>query len=464
MLGWIAVSQIRRPAGKLYGMWLAVFDGLLFPLLLLGALVIGLPILAWKLGYDPEHGFAGAKVLLLLTIGLSIAAAVWLDSAILRRVWRAVNKESLGVQPQGPIEPDAASQTETPDIEDAKMAGRPWFWLAASIGLHGLGLLGLLAFFAFVVPPTAIVLVNNLAEFVRQGGYLLVPVLLALDAVICWLLYRFTPRKFFAAWSATVLFGIFALLAVCGVMLYAPKRSAASYTASARAGANLTFGPVTERVITVGNDARSFYSFVRGDYVSGPTDFDPTDHDRNQDDLWKWLTRNEVDVYASQRNGKPVLMRCEMVTTDLNEDEFDTLTPAQLAIESHLAGSDESAVPIPGVEHSESRRTSRRQGHVRVRKPIRSHWPCSGGGCDQRPARRGDTLQADQHDQLPARREDWLQDRARWESERNNHVRTNRRGRKPRLRPVWAKVRSWWSLWARSHLVGRSGKRLPPIR
>ena len=34
LLGWVAVTQIRRSAGRLYGMWLAVFDGLLFPLLL----------------------------------------------------------------------------------------------------------------------------------------------------------------------------------------------------------------------------------------------------------------------------------------------------------------------------------------------------------------------------------------------------------------------------------------------
>jgi predicted Ser/Thr protein kinase len=35
--GWMAVSQIRRSAGRLYGMWLAVLDGLLFPVLLLDA-------------------------------------------------------------------------------------------------------------------------------------------------------------------------------------------------------------------------------------------------------------------------------------------------------------------------------------------------------------------------------------------------------------------------------------------
>ncbi|MCE9611705.1 MAG: hypothetical protein K8R23_16015 [Chthoniobacter sp.] len=35
ILGWIGVSQIRRSGGRLHGMWLAVFDGLLFPVLLL---------------------------------------------------------------------------------------------------------------------------------------------------------------------------------------------------------------------------------------------------------------------------------------------------------------------------------------------------------------------------------------------------------------------------------------------
>ena len=44
ILGWIAVAQIRRGAGKLYGLGLAVFDGLLFPLLLLDA-VIGMVVL-----------------------------------------------------------------------------------------------------------------------------------------------------------------------------------------------------------------------------------------------------------------------------------------------------------------------------------------------------------------------------------------------------------------------------------
>ncbi len=40
ILGWVAVAQIRRPAENLRGMWLAVFDGLLFPLLALNGLLV----------------------------------------------------------------------------------------------------------------------------------------------------------------------------------------------------------------------------------------------------------------------------------------------------------------------------------------------------------------------------------------------------------------------------------------
>ena len=39
ILGWMAVSDIRRSQGRLHGMWLALFDGLLFPLIALTVLV-----------------------------------------------------------------------------------------------------------------------------------------------------------------------------------------------------------------------------------------------------------------------------------------------------------------------------------------------------------------------------------------------------------------------------------------
>src|SRR5206468_2230726 len=38
--GWVAVGQIRRSAGRLYGLRLAVFDGLLFPLMVLDIAIL----------------------------------------------------------------------------------------------------------------------------------------------------------------------------------------------------------------------------------------------------------------------------------------------------------------------------------------------------------------------------------------------------------------------------------------
>ena len=42
LLGWLSVKAIQRSGGRLYGMRLAVLDGLMFPLLLLDCLIAGL--------------------------------------------------------------------------------------------------------------------------------------------------------------------------------------------------------------------------------------------------------------------------------------------------------------------------------------------------------------------------------------------------------------------------------------
>ncbi|MEO6183537.1 MAG: serine/threonine-protein kinase, partial [Verrucomicrobiota bacterium] len=110
ILGWIAVSQIRRSAGKIYGFGLAVFDGLLFPLLLLDGLLCGFFIKMGKLLADfyanlaqannpqvhprfltrtanhlAEHPFE-------IPIIIAIAISIIVNLFIVRRVWRAVNK------------------------------------------------------------------------------------------------------------------------------------------------------------------------------------------------------------------------------------------------------------------------------------------------------------------------------------------------------------------------------------
>lgn len=93
LLGWVAASQIRRSAGRIHGLWLAVFDGLLFPLLALDALIGSAYAQAVHLSHEHGAGLMPAW----LTGGLSglgvlaIVLAVWGDVLIVRTVWRAVN-------------------------------------------------------------------------------------------------------------------------------------------------------------------------------------------------------------------------------------------------------------------------------------------------------------------------------------------------------------------------------------
>ena len=94
--GWIAVRQIRHSAGRLHGLRLAVFDGLLFPLLALDAAIFTPIILL--LPKHTEGGMIPVSFILMpgglgvFTVILAIAANFF----IIRAVWRAVNKPLNG--------------------------------------------------------------------------------------------------------------------------------------------------------------------------------------------------------------------------------------------------------------------------------------------------------------------------------------------------------------------------------
>jgi len=82
ILGWLGVAQIRRSGGRLCGLELAVFDGLLFPLLALDAMIVSggvtqkVPVLA-----------------LAFVVGL-------VDVLLVRWVWKAVSEsKDWGAQP-----------------------------------------------------------------------------------------------------------------------------------------------------------------------------------------------------------------------------------------------------------------------------------------------------------------------------------------------------------------------------
>jgi hypothetical protein len=92
ILGWIAVSQIRRSSGKLYGLGLALFDGLFFPLLALDYAIAffinsaGIAFHLWTQEYDEVSNAW-------LTI-LSIITWVIVDFIIIRWCWRVVNQNN----------------------------------------------------------------------------------------------------------------------------------------------------------------------------------------------------------------------------------------------------------------------------------------------------------------------------------------------------------------------------------
>ncbi len=84
-LGLWAISKIRRSAGRLYGMGLAVYDTLLYPLLILDGLSI------WA-GYALNGCFFSGKRYLALFIVVSAAVGLIMDVFIAVLTWKAANK------------------------------------------------------------------------------------------------------------------------------------------------------------------------------------------------------------------------------------------------------------------------------------------------------------------------------------------------------------------------------------
>ena len=159
-LGWIAVSQIRRSAGRLYGMWLAVFDGLLFPLLALDGFIlfVGTGLTSFARSWIHQQGMhesvlntlAPLLLVLLMYGGIAIA-----DYWIIRRVWRAVNKPlpNLVAGGRGQL-----AQTETKSSQRNQGQDRFWrrFAVVAALVLLAMLLIPAGALFLWVATPNLI--------------------------------------------------------------------------------------------------------------------------------------------------------------------------------------------------------------------------------------------------------------------------------------------------------------------
>ena len=139
MAGWIAVSQIRRSAGKIYGLWLAVFDGLVFPLFVVDGAIAWLWLVLAKLFarqvlHMPDSLFLDLWDMT-IWIALACASIAWVDYLIVRRVWRAVNKSGAGVPPADPgSSRREEARTEKSEIGNRKSEIAPRFSRMAIVG------------------------------------------------------------------------------------------------------------------------------------------------------------------------------------------------------------------------------------------------------------------------------------------------------------------------------------------
>ena len=259
ILGGVAVSQIRRSAGTLSGMWLAVFDGLLFPLLAMNGLVIGGLIFGFRVIGPPATPVPFWLLLFITILELCLLALLFLGNFfIVRWAWRAANKPMGG---STPVPANGRPPNPKATEPGAAKALRP---ALLTVAWHAGLLLATFGFLVSVVPrfsamfkdldvalPALTVLTLTLSEAMRHGGFLLFPVLLALDAGICILTQYLGGRWLRHVWSALVGCGCGVIVLVAGVSLYWPISSLARQVSptTATGRQKLSFGQVIERVV-----------------------------------------------------------------------------------------------------------------------------------------------------------------------------------------------------------------------
>ncbi|MCX6922586.1 MAG: protein kinase, partial [Verrucomicrobia bacterium] len=157
VLGWIAVAQIRRSAGRLYGLGLAVCDGLLFPLLALDGLICGMWLVAVRVVAHSVHpsgwpwaGRSSEHLLIALWVLVTLATSAVVDFLIIRLVWRNVKQSTAAGLP-------GASGATTPSlggIDQSESKKPAWNWLKRASVAVGIGAVLLLVVGQFVRQPS----------------------------------------------------------------------------------------------------------------------------------------------------------------------------------------------------------------------------------------------------------------------------------------------------------------------
>ena len=96
ILGWLAVAEISRSQGRVHGLQLAVFDGLMYPLMALSAILSGGVTYAIQaVTNQPSAGRA--------SVLMAVAITVVVDVFIIRAVMRAVRREAATAPREGSV-------------------------------------------------------------------------------------------------------------------------------------------------------------------------------------------------------------------------------------------------------------------------------------------------------------------------------------------------------------------------
>ena len=340
--GWLAISQIRHSAGKLHGLWLAVANGLLFPLLALDALVF----FSWKqLFMIPGAMVSGAggpvnspatiaylhrnDFLMVLTSFLLIAIV---DFLIIRTVWRAVN--------QAPVQ--NAVSAPSAQINDPHQPLKP------TLILHSVlfGVVGLISWvgkslylawlrdlykdgFDVMGPIQA----EGIGVVTGLGVMLLLPIIFGVDVAVCFLARKLGGRSGLRWWSGFVMVGLMLLLAGSAVSAWLPVSRFVEKINDTNAQ-SFTFGPVVERVVT------NMIDFDTGALIDFPMATQPGERDderydwiRGQDvpdgkapnkESYPWMRAHGVDAIE----GNYDLIGVDIVIARLESRDWDSLTPA----------------------------------------------------------------------------------------------------------------------------------------
>ncbi len=92
VLGLVAISQIRRSAGRLYGLGLALFDAIVFPLLLLDVAIFVLWGFLLHAIFGTQISGGPGGIAKLLTLAATVLMCLVVDFLLVRWAWRSVNR------------------------------------------------------------------------------------------------------------------------------------------------------------------------------------------------------------------------------------------------------------------------------------------------------------------------------------------------------------------------------------